>query len=116
MTESEIRTYTQKITDSLKTLDPETIILFGSAAKNNTKEDSDFDILIVLNNDTIPDTYEDKLQLKLMVRDSLGQLSKQIPIDLIVYTKPEYFELQKLNNSFYREIKSTGKVLYDKAS
>ena len=116
MTESEIRIYTKKITDSLKALDPETIILFGSAALNNTTEDSDFDILIVLNNDTIPDTYEEKLQLKLEVRESLGQLSKQIPIDLIVYTKPEYFELQKLNNSFYREIKSAGKVLYDKAS
>jgi uncharacterized protein len=107
--------YKTKITASLKTLNPLIIILFGSYAKNEIIEDSDMDFLIVLDENRVPQSYEEKIALKLKVRARLGEITKQIPIDLLVYTIPEYAELKRLNTSFYREIEQTGLVLYEKA-
>ncbi len=115
MRHESLNNYVFDITVSLKKINPLSIILFGSAVQKNVHEDSDFDILIVLNENKVPATYEEKLDLKLKVRNLLGDLSNKIPIDLIVYTKPEYDELKKLNNSFYKEITETGRILYEKA-
>jgi len=111
-----IEQYTDAVTARLKNLYPVKIILFGSAAQHDTHEYSDLDILIVLNVNYIPETYEDKLELKLTVREQLGKLSEEIPIDIIVFTKPEYVEFLKRNSAFCREIHETGQLLYETAS
>jgi uncharacterized protein len=114
--DTEIRKYLLEAIESLKKMQPIKILLFGSAATMDLHKDSDIDFLIVLDNSDIPETYEDKLALKLEVRECLRNLNKKIPIDIIVYTIPEYEELKKINSSFYREIHNSGKVVYEKAS
>ena len=115
MTEEKIKTFLTRAVESLKSLDPVMILLFGSTAKDDTNEYSDIDFLIVLNSNHIPQSYEEKMELKMKVRKSLGDLNKKIPIDILVYTIPEYEELKKINSSFYREIHQSGKVVYEKA-
>ena len=108
--------YISDIVKQLKTLDPIQISLFGSRATDNYREDSDIDILIVLNINTVPNTYDDKIDLRLQVRKTIRSISKEVAIDLLVYTIPEYKELIDTASSFAQEITQKGIVLYEKAS
>ncbi len=56
------------------------------------------------------------MQNKLLVRKCIYDISKKIPIDLLVYTKKEYEIIKENPNSFFKEISVTGKTLYEKAS
>ena len=108
--------FIKQITDELSKIDPFKIILFGSAASGNLHEDSDIDIIVVLNIEKIPQNYEEKMELKLLVRKTLREISKQVPLDILTYTKTEYEYIMNNKNSFFNEISTTGKVLYEKAS
>ena len=105
-----------ELVTKLLELDPVKIIAFGSYATGDMHEDSDIDLLIVLNIDTIPQTYEEKMNLKVEIRKAIREINKKIPIDIIVYTLPEYNEVIKNMGSFLREIHETGKLIYEKAS
>lgn len=90
------------------------IIVFGSYAQGTADENSDVDIIVVLDRNDIPRSYEEKMQLRLAIRNQIIELSGLIPIDLLVFTKPEYASFLQRNSSFAREIRETGKVLYEK--
>lgn len=106
--------YLQEIVEKLKPLKPYKIILFGSFASGKQDEESDLDILVILDSDKIAKSFEDKLKIKIKVRQSVYDLSKKVPIDLIVYTRAEYDILFQNKNSFIREIENNGKVLYER--
>ena len=105
-----------KIIQNLLSVNPSMIILFGSYAKNDFDEESDVDLVVILDTKMIPETYDHKLKLKVQVRYTIYELSRQIPIDLIVYTNGEFEILKKQKTSFYNELMETGKILYEKAS
>ena len=104
------------IVSRLLTLDPYRIVLFGSHATGTEKSGSDIDLLVVLNSEAISQTYEERMNRRLMVRDSIREINRRVPIDLLVYTKAEYRILETHGTSFVNEIRSSGKILYDKAS
>ena len=104
------------IVSSLLTCDPYRIVLFGSHALGTEETGSDIDLLVILDSEVISQTYEERMQRRLIVRDSIQEINRQIPIDLIVYTKAEYELLQSHGTSFLNEIESLGKILYEKAS
>jgi predicted nucleotidyltransferase len=108
--------YIQQIKIALKSIDPYKIILFGSVVTGNLHEDSDIDIIVVLNNETIPQTYNEKMELKLSVRKALREINKLVPIDSLTYTKKEYDLILKNKNSFFKEIDCIGKTIYERAS
>jgi uncharacterized protein len=111
-----IDTYLKEITQRLQKIDPYRIILFGSVSKQNNDDESDIDLLVILNSNAISQNYEEKMQKKLVVRNEIWDLSKQIPIDLLVYTKKEFEILMAQKNSFFKEIEENGKTLYERAS
>ena len=82
-----LKDYLPKIVSALRQLDPYQVFVFGSVANGLGVTDSDLDIVVILNNDSIPKTYDEKLETKVMVRNSLLELSLEIPIDLLVYSK-----------------------------
>ena len=106
--------YLTETVESLKALNPLKVVLFGSTARGETHEWSDLDILVVLDEDKIPQSYEEKMKLKLVVRKAIREQSYKVPIDLLVYTRPEYDALKAQNSSFIREISSEGKTLYER--
>uniref|UniRef100_UPI004056219D nucleotidyltransferase domain-containing protein n=1 Tax=Candidatus Electrothrix sp. TaxID=2170559 RepID=UPI004056219D len=108
------REYLPEIVKNIKKADPYKIILFGSYATDAYSEDSDLDLLVVLNSWGIAKNYGEKMRNKLLVRRKIYNLSKEIPIDLLVYTRGEYEVVLKSENSFCNEIKKTGKILYEK--
>ena len=108
------RKYLPDIVKNIKETDPYKIILFGSYAGDSFSEDSDLDLLVVLDSLGIAKNYDEKMRNKLLVRRKIYKLSKKIPIDLLVYTRGEYEVVLKSENSFCNEIQQTGKVLYEK--
>lgn len=104
-----------RIIESLKTVDPFMIFLFGSRASGTNDSESDIDLVVVLDDQTIPSSYSERMERKLLVRKAVYELSKKVQIDLVVYTKGEYEQISHLKTSFYNTIKTDGIVLYEKA-
>lgn len=96
----------QKITRRLvKVYDPIEIYLFGSYAWGNPTEDSDLDLLIV-----VEDSDEKSHKRSIKGFDALWGLC--ISKDILVYTKKEFED--RINNisTLPYKIKRDGKVLY----
>ena len=103
-----------KLVYRLKSLNPLKIILFGSYAWGTPNNDSDIDIIVVLDNEEIPSSYEDHNKLYLEVARCIREFNLNHPIDLLVYTKPMYEVLMSQESSFSLEVSNQGKVLYEK--
>jgi len=87
---------------SLKSTNPQKIVLFGSYAYGNPNPDSDVDLLVVV--DTNKTFHQRIQQLRPL-------LPKNKPIDLIVLTPQEYQKAKGIN-SLVDEIDAKGKVIY----
>ena len=111
-----IEEHLRQITKQLISIDPYKVILFGSAADVGVTNTADIDLLVILDTNTVSQNYQEKMENKLLVRRHIYELSKEIPIDLLVYTKAEYALVRQNPNSFFREIDKKGKILYEKAS
>jgi predicted nucleotidyltransferase len=111
----DLRSYIPGLIDSLQKVNPFKIILFGSLAAGVQNEDSDIDLVVILNTDALPRTADERLQYKVKVRDAIREISFEIPIDLIVYTKAELSKLESLQSPFFIEITNKGEILYEKA-
>ncbi len=92
----------------IKTYNPIAIYLFGSYAWGSPTEDSDLDLLIVI----------DKSEEKTYNRVRSGQralFGLGISKDMIVYTKDEFEKYSKSVTSLCHKIKKEGKVIYARA-
>ena len=101
-----------EIIEKLKPLNPNKIILFGSYAYGTPNKDSDIDLYIVSNDDFIPKSWKEKMQIKLKFSKALRELKKEYDIDLITHTKKMYEKFLELDSMFSREILNKGQVLY----
>ena len=106
-------TYIPLIVEKLKTIRPYKIILFGSYAYGKPHPNSDLDLLVVLDIEKIPESFQENINNKLLVRNTILDLNKKISIDLLVYTKPMYQKFNDLDSMFSREILQKGKVLHE---
>jgi len=100
----------------LKPSDPYKIILFGSYAIENQNKDSDIDIMVILDNDDVSKTYTERLNKKIYIRNLLLEINRNIPLDILVYSKEELKLIKNYGNYFIDEIEKNGKVIYEKAS
>jgi predicted nucleotidyltransferase len=97
----------QKIVSVLiENYQPEKIILFGSLASDEVKEESDIDLLLVKKSDKRP------LERVMEVMALLGY--PRVALDIFVYTPEEIEYLRKEESQFIEDILEHGKVLYEK--
>jgi uncharacterized protein len=92
------------------------IILFGSHAVGTPDEDSDIDLLVVTDEDYIPENFEQNMHHYLKVSSALRDIKRKLPIDLIVHTKPMHEKFVQLGSSFSKEVTERGEILYEKDS
>ena len=92
------------------------VILFGSRARGIPGTESDIDLLVVTDNDLMPETYEQAMAIYLEVSSALRDIKRAIPVDLIVHTKPMHEKFIQLGSMFSREILKTGEILYEKGN
>lgn len=101
------------ITDTLKAEGVEKIILFGSYAYGLPSEDSDLDIIVVTSDNYMPATNREKMELHHRYNFLIKKFRRDIPIDMLVYTRLMYQKLQESGSNFTNEINRKGKVLYE---
>jgi len=88
--------------------DPDKIILFGSAARDQEGPDSDADLLVVMS------VKGSKRQQAVQIDLALEGIP--IPIDLIVATPEEVEKYRETIGTIIREAMHEGKVLYERAA
>lgn len=113
MSNQETNQLISNIIERLLTLNPTRVILFGSRALDQATANSDIDLLVVVDRDYIPQSYKEKSELYLQVSRQLRDIRQQVPVDLIVHTKPMYQKFIELNSMFSKEIAQKGIVLYE---
>ena len=87
-------------------LHPEKVILFGSYVYGTPSDDSDVDLLVILNSRARPvDRY---LAVSRLLRP------RPFPLDILVKTPEEITQALQKGNDFIREIMSQGRVLYER--
>jgi predicted nucleotidyltransferase len=101
---------------SLKPSDPYKIVLFGSYANGNPNENSDIDLMVILDNNHVSKTYQERLNKKIFIRNLVLEINRRMSLDILVYSKEELNLIKERGNYFVEEIERTGKVIYEKAS
>lgn len=95
------------IRESVNELLPDSsIFLFGSRARHDYSEDSDYDLMIITEN--AQDTKERRL-LKAMIRKKLAR--KRIPADIIIQSHAEIELNKKINGHIVRQVLKEGITL-----
>jgi len=105
--------YIEQLKINLSELNPYLVLLFGSYAYGTPHQDSDLDIFVVLNDNSMPTTFQEKQALYLKVSPYTRPIAKQIPIDLMVFTIPMYEQFKSIKSNFSQEILNKGVVIYE---
>jgi len=103
-----------KIVQCLIGLNIYKIILFGSYARGTANEDSDIDLVVILDTDEFAMTCRERLDRKHPINKSIREIRKDFPMDIVVYSRGEYKYLKDRGDFFIKEIEETGKELYGK--
>lgn len=100
-----------KIRDALQNsneLDIALVLLFGSQARGDASDESDVDLVVVLNRNTPFGSFPERMQTVIQIRKRLKEISQRYGLDLLVYSKPEWDDFLGKKTAFAREIESTG--------
>ena len=98
----------QKVIQSLiKTYNPIYIYSFGSYARGTVHDDSDFDVMVVI------DEFDDK-PWTVTSRAYEGYRGVLMPVDLIVYDKKKYEACKNDTTTFCYSIVKKGKLMYER--
>lgn len=97
------------VTKILNSLSPEKILLFGSTAQGNAKEDSDVDLMLIMNVDR-----SEKRKLKRQMYCELSGIG--ISKDIVIVTPEEVKKYKDVVGSVIFPAMRHGKVLYEKVS
>lgn len=92
----------------IKALNPLKIILFGSHAWGIPEEDSDLDLLVIMETDETP--------IKRIVRVSRLFKKRKLPMDILVKTPKEIEERLRIGDPFFKEVLEKGRLLYERTS
>ena len=87
----------------------QSIFLFGSSVSGRINEDSDIDILIILDEPGVATEFMEVVKRRNNVSKLLLDIRKKVALDILVYTKDEWDILKKDRSSFVRDIMENGK-------
>ena len=102
-----------QIVERLKPLNPEKIILFGSYAYGTPNEESDIDLYVVTGDDVMPQSWREKMDIKLKYSERLRDIKEHYDVDMITHTKKMYEKFVEMDSMFSREILTKGHILYE---
>ncbi len=97
-----------EIVERLKPLDPDKIILFGSYAYGTPNEDSDIDLYVVTKDEFVPQSFKEKMDIKLKAAYLIDTIRDHTAVDMIVHTKPMHEKFVEMDSMFSRTILSKG--------
>jgi len=106
-------TLAEAIVERLRGLDVQKVVLFGSHAWGQPGADSDVDLLVVLDEEAVPETSTEHGRLHQRVARHLRDIEREVPIDLIVHTRPMHRDFLNRDSMFARKVNREGQILYD---
>jgi len=106
-------TLAEAIVERLRGLDVQKVVLFGSHAWGKPGADSDVDLLVVLDEEAVPETSTEHGRLHQRVARHLRDIEREVPIDLIVHTRPMHRDFLNRDSMFARKVNREGQILYD---
>jgi predicted nucleotidyltransferase len=92
----------------VSTISPKKIILFGSRARGDHSEDSDYDILLII------DKSFKRIDLISSLYSALRQTDLTKNVDFLTISSDRYDELKSDVGYIYKTIEREGKVVYIK--
>jgi uncharacterized protein len=101
---AEIQKYASELAS---TFHPRRIILFGSYARGDASEDSDVDLLVIM--DRFKDADEEAIKMRL-------RIPRSFPVDLLVKRSSEMTRRAAAGSGFARTVLQEGKLLYERRS
>lgn len=100
----------QEITDRIKAnYKLKELILFGSYAYGNPDEDSDIDMVVILDEESIAAKYSEIHDRRVKLSRLLLDIERTTPLDILIYTSSEWDQLIQTGSSFIREVTSKGR-------
>ncbi len=99
---TQIRKYARTIGREFR---PERVILFGSYARGGATEDSDVDLLVIMNHDK-PRNVDQAIAMRL-------RNDAPFPMDLLVKRPDEVTARLAMNDTFMKDVLQEGEVLYE---
>ncbi len=99
---TQIRKYAQRLG---KEFHPDRVVLFGSYARGKATEESDVDLLVIMDHDKARNV-DQVLAMRLRADASF-------PLDLLVKRPAEIAERLAMNDTFIKSILDDGEVLYE---
>jgi uncharacterized protein len=84
---------------------PEQIYLFGSKARGDFKTDSDYDLLVIVKDDSPPEKKRSRLAYQAL-------RGTRVAVDVLVWTKEAFNSRLHLVPSLPATVKREGKLLY----
>ena len=88
----------------IEAVDPKMIIVFGSVARREARDNSDLDILVVFD-----EVDSERVLYAVIARQFIGL---KLPFDLVIMSYGDFLHYRDNVQSFTHEIVSTGKVVY----
>ena len=99
----------QSIVNSILQVEkPFKVFLFGSHAYGKPESDSDIDLLVVLDIDIPTKNFKERSENYLRISRALRDIERKVPIDLLVYTKPEFDRFIQMGSMFSKKIIKEG--------
>ena len=86
---------------------PKKIILFGSRARGDARDDSDLDLLVI--EPEVKDRVAEMVRLGRVLRGLI------LPVELVVIDEQRFQEWSEMPGTVYYEAKREGEVLYESA-
>ena len=104
LSEETISTLTRVVVDAAH---PKRLILFGSHARGDARDDSDVDLMVVEENPS--DRLMEMVRLNRMLR------RLEVAVDLLVVSEEKFTHWRDTPGNVYFEASSEGRVLYEAA-
>ncbi len=89
----------------VREVSPDRVILFGSRVWGDVTEDSDVDLMVVMDS---TDTLSDEVHIGRTCRP------RGVPMDVVVRTPAQIDERLQIGDTFVKRILDQGQVLYDR--
>ena len=100
--------YIEQVKDIIiSQVNPDQIILFGSRARGDCREDSDYDFLILKKG------LFDSGDVTQKLRKTLYKSGLREPMDIIIMNSERYSNLINVVGYIYKVIKTEGKIIYE---
>lgn len=90
-------------------LEPEKVILFGSAARGEMGEGSDLDLLVV-----VSEMAEDRSEITRAYR-AIDRVKNRPPVDVLVFSHSDVEQWRDVIGHIINEALTDGRVVYDAA-